>query len=639
MHGDGLTSTLAPERDAAAPLAAILLAMDRLLTAGALYPEGHGRFGAAVAEYRDAASSASGARPVVFEVDARVLRIQGEPIGPGQRGLERLLGLFDKLGILQVRIDADAPAVALHLLATRLLRQRREADANGHLKQAVFADLPAQVTVVPRTFRKRWSDDIDGRYLPVLETVLDEIEASFGDRAAGQAARGTLERMFRVFLARSDEDGEATLCAPEDRAFFESMISSGPQALCRALRAIIARDGDLGSLEELFDDSHEALASAAAQSALQLLLDAMAGSDRAREAEAVEPEARRVDDDSAYTIPLAELQATFEAIAAESPPAAVLGAADPREEISIHLAILALGAAPAVARQAMAGLWHAISRMRASTDREFLREKALSLLETADTELLDLVLPRLAGPFRDRGVDDIADYWGSLAAGSAERVALVWPHVVTELLRTEPETAMRGRSLLQSLATMLPPEAMLREASRFESLSTFLPSSFNQALFYRPRPVLYPVYTALLRTSLGATFGQWLHEGWSRMPADTAGGLLTRIRGPYRPGERDLYDAVLEHGQTEGEGSPPRALLDAVHLAVDRMPAGKRNQEWLPVAILVLGQWSPASSRRLLDRIERERRLLVLPAWPRACRRAARLTRSAAHSEGNDDGH
>ena len=639
MIGDGQTSTLAPERDAAAPLAAVLLAVDRLLTAGALYPDGHGRFTAAVAEYREAAAAAGGTRAVLLEVDERVLRIQGQAVGAGQRGLDRLLGLFDKLGILQIRIDADAPPAALHLLATRLLRQRREADANGHLKQAAFDGLPAQVTVVPRTFRKRWSDDIDGRYLPVLEAVLDEIEAAFSDRSTGQAARGTLERMFRVFLARSDEDGEATLCAPEDRAFFESMIGSGPQALCRALRAIIARDGDLASLEELFDDSHEALASAAAQSALQLLLDAMAGSDRAREAESAEPEARRVDDDSAYAIPLVELQAAFDAIAAETPPAAVLGAADLREEISIHLAILALGAAPAVARQALAGLWHAIGRVRTSVDREFLREKALSLLETADTELLDLVLPRLAGPFRDRGVDDIADYWGSLAAGGAEKVALVWPHVVTELLRTEPETAMRGLSLLQSLATMPPPERMLREAARFESLSTFLASSFNQALFYRPRPVLYPVYAALLRTSLGPTFGQWLHEGWSRQPADTAGGLLTRIRGPYRPDERDIYDAVLAHGQTETDGGPPRALLDAVHLAVDRLPAGRRNEEWVPVAILVLGQWSPASSRRLLERIAGERRLWLLPAWPRACRRAARLARGSGHSEGESRGN
>ncbi|MBE0567588.1 MAG: hypothetical protein IH621_16655 [Krumholzibacteria bacterium] len=624
MTGDSLTATLPSPPDAAAPGAAVLLAVDRLLTAGALYPMGHGRFAAAVAEFREAAAAAGSARSVELAADSDAIAVMGTRLAGGQRGLERLVGLFDKLGIASVRIDTDAPVDVLHTLATRLLRQRREADADGHLRQTAFDDLPGQVAVVPRTFRRHWNEGIDGRFLPILETILDEVEAACPGRESGLAARRTLERMFRVFLARGERDGDAAHCAPEDHAFFESMVRSGPQALVRALGSIVERDGGLACLEELFDDSHEALAAAAAQRALQLLLDAMAGPDPTRDAASPVAEERRVDDDAGYKIPLVELQATLDGIARDCPPAGVPVVGDLREEIDILLAILGLGAAPTVARQALAGLWHAVSRVRSAAEREFVRQKAMSLMGSADTELLDQILPRLAGPFRERGADEVAEYWHGLAAGDAERAALVWPHVVTELLRTEPEKALRGLSLLQSLAAHLPPARMLKEAARFESLPSFRVAVFNKTLFYRPRPVLYPMVAALLRTSLGDTFGQWLHEGWSRQPADTAGGLVTRATGPYRRDLRDLYAAVLAHAHAGDGDGPPRILLDAVHQALDHLGRSDRGQGWIPVAVLVLGEWSPASSRRLLERIRRERRLLVLPAWPKPCRLAAK---------------
>ncbi|MFO7608287.1 MAG: hypothetical protein R6X35_03690 [Candidatus Krumholzibacteriia bacterium] len=639
MSGDSHTATFVSLQDAPAPGAAVLLALDRLLTAGALYPMGHGRFAAAVAEYREAAAAAGGTRAVELAADGDALVVQGTRLAAGLRGMDRLLGLFDKLGIASVRIDADAPEDALHTLATRLLRQRREADAGGHLQQTAFADLPAQVKVVPRTFRKHWSDGIDGRFLPILEAILDDVEKVCATREAGQAARHTLERMFQVFLARGGRDGDATLCAAEDRAFFESMVRSGPQALSRALRGIVERDGDLGSLEEIFDDSHEALAAAAAQRALQLLLDAMAGPDPTRGAELPAPAARRVDDDAGFTIPLAELQAALDGIARQSAPAAALLPGDLREEIGVHLAILGQGTAPTVARQALAGLWQAVGRVRTAAEREFLRELALSLMATADKELLDQVLPRLAAPFRERGVDEAAEFWHALAAGDPERIALVWPHVVAEMLGTQTETALRGLSLLQSLATHPDPARMLKEVARFESLPSFGVAGFNKGLFHRPRPVLYPVYAALLRTSLGDTFGAWLHEGWVRQPADTAGGLAARVTGAYRRELRDLYDAVLAQAQADDGPAPPRVLLDAVRNAVEQMPPVARGQAWVPVALLVLGQWSPASSRRLLARVRGERRLLVLWSWPKPCRVAARTALVLQNERTPADGH
>ena len=189
MSPDGPTTLLESPPLATAPRvpqAAILLSFDRLLTAGALYPMGHVRFDAAVQEYRQAASQACGARRVEVESDGDLLIIQDIALDSSHRGQERLMDLFDRLGIQRILIDADTPAEALHRLATGLLRQRREADNDGHLKQATFDDLPVQVAVVPRVFRKRWTDGIDARFVPIIEAILDDAVAACDSPESGR---------------------------------------------------------------------------------------------------------------------------------------------------------------------------------------------------------------------------------------------------------------------------------------------------------------------------------------------------------------------------------------------------------------------------------------------------------------------
>ncbi|MFN2371284.1 MAG: hypothetical protein ABR506_09040, partial [Candidatus Krumholzibacteriia bacterium] len=102
---------------------------------------------------------------------------------------------------------------------------------------------------------------------------------------------------------------------------------------------------------------------------------------------------------------------------------------------------------------------------------------------------------------------------------------------------------------------------------------------------------------------------------------------------------RDLYDAVLVHAQADDGPAPPRVLLDAVQNAVEQLAPGARGQAWVPVALLVLGQWSPASSRRLLARVRGERRLLVLRSWPKPCRVAARTALALQNERTPADGH
>jgi len=608
--------------DQPSPAAAVLLALDRLLTAGALYPPGHARFEAAVQEYRRSATEACGPFRLQVEMEDDALRIQDVALDASHRGQERLLTLFEWLGIQRILIDADTPADALHHLATGLLRQRREADEAGHLKEVVFDDLPVQVSIVARTFRKRWSDEIDDRFIPPIEAIMEDAAAMCADAEPARVARETLEKMFTAFLAQGREDGKADTCAPGDRKEIENLLLRTPTRLADAVRGIIRRDGSLASIDRLFDDSHEALTHAAARDALRLLVTAMQGPDEVRGAEDPGVEDRRVDDDRAYGMTIEQLGRSFTEVE-EICDSSLPDVGDVREEISVCLSLLGLGTTEDIARQALAGLRSAIGRVRTGEERDFLRETARNLASTADLEILDEVLPRLADPFRTLGSDAVAGYWQFLVDRDEERLARAWPHLVIDLLRTKPEAGRQGLSVMQSLATDLPTERMLAEASRFAHLPSFRLASFDKHVFFRPDPVLHPMFAALLCTPEGENFGHWLQEGFMRTDEDTAGGLLARVLGTYGDSHCDIYKAVLMNNPDDEDGAPPRVLLGQVKQRVERLGPEERLLDWVPVAILVLGSWHLEASEGLLDRIAHERQWLVRHTWPKPCRRAA----------------
>ena len=86
----------------------------------------------------------------------------------------------------------------------------------------------------------------------------------------------------------------------------------------------------------------------------------------------------------------------------------------------------------------------------------------------------------------------------------------------------------------------------------------------------------------------------------------------------------DAYDVVLRSNPDEHGGAPPRVLLDLVRQKIERLEPDERLAEWVPVAILVLGTWHRNASAHLLEQIIRQRRWLVLRAWPNPCRVAAK---------------
>ncbi len=611
-----MTVHVAPVNPTRRPAAAVLLAFDRLLTAGALYPLGHARFSAAVEDFR-AAVETLGERAVVFDGDGDPLCVAGSAMDASCRGAERLQDVMDRLGLARITIDLAAPDDGLHRLAEGLLRQRREADEDGHLRDADFADLPPSLAVVPRSFRRSWSDGIDPALIPLLESVLTALDAACPDTATAGEARRSAERLFAAVLGPDHAE------SPE-RAGFIALLAADPGLLGRALRELLDEHGRLTVLDDLLDDTHEALASAGAQQALGLLIGAMAGPDQAKEHEAAAPELRRVDDDAAFRIPLVQMQDTFDGLAAEAAGVPAPSAGDPAEEITVNLALLALGPQPVGAQAALAGLERAARRCRSAADRDHLRAIAARLLEGADQDLVDQVLPRLASPFRARGIEDSALLWQALASGGPGCGALVWPHAALDLLRSDPDRDLHGYALLQELVAGCDDAGFDREAPRLAHLPGFSPSGWNRVLFQRPRPALGGLLAALLSTPAGPTCGEWIVEGWRRQGADTAGGLAARIIDRYHAGMRDLVRAVLAHGRQEGDGAPPRPLLEAARLTLEALEPDRREQDWVATALLVLGRWHAAPSRRLFERVVSERRLLMVPAWPAECRAAAR---------------
>ncbi len=468
---------------------------------------------------------------------------------------------------------------------------------------------------------------------------------AFADPEAARTARRTLENMFRVFLSRSDRDGDAALCAPEDRAFFESMIASGPQALCRALRGIIERDGRPAPASTSCSTTPTRPwprprpsrpcsccwrpwpARTGCADADVARRPRSAGSTTTRPSRSPWPSCRPTSTPSpprsARTTP-------------RRPPG------DLAEEISIYLSILSLGAAPG---RGAAGPGRACGTPPAGCARRpsgsSCGRRPCPCWRRADTELLDQVLPRLAGPFRDRGrrrrrrILELPGRRRPRAGGPglAPRGGGAAAHRTRDGPARPVPAAVPGHRSCR-------PERMLQEAARFEALSSFRPAAFSKALFYRPRSGALPG----LRSPADHAPGRHLRPVAARglvAPARRHGRRPGRAGRPAPTGRglRDLYEAVLAHGQADDDAPPPRALLDAVHAAVDK-PAGAEPPPGL-------GAGGPARAGRMEPRLQpppagsgpaASAACCVLPAWPKACRTAAKTALALADAEEGDRG-
>lgn len=604
---------------APAHVTAFVRALDRLLTVGAYYADGHEQYLRATATAATAMTAAIGARAwLALEVSAAGLIVDGVTVDPHQRAARQVHDLLVALDIASLSFSSQMTGADLRV-ALAAMQAHRLARQQAHSFRALALDgLPPTVSAANRRLQ---AVDAQGTF----ESGSDGDGGASGSAAGIRRAGDDLLDVLRRIVGEPEScDGAAR--PGERRSPAPNALTAGDLAAIRdSVQRLLARDTGAADLAELLELAAQALEVGGAPASTRLAFEHLRRHVEAAAAAAAAPDPRLED----HTWPIEELSRRVEALARhkESIDEPVAGAR--RDQVAICFRLLANGSQDDAFAPALTVLESGCGTVRpGAADVALYAAAVASLAGTAVTAEVDRVLPPLLAGLRAAHADLPARVWAAVADGlSPPSLAALWPHLVSDLALglepAEPETIAR----CCRLAASLDPAEAASQLPRFLSLPGARRAAVSRQVFLLPPHRAYGLHAALLKGSAGSRHAaNLLRELRRRPPDELTGYVLAALDGEAAVDAELLLEILREADQG---GPSPRFRSFAAALlsdALEALPAARRQEAWVAGTIAWLARHAPARAGELLRRVATERAWLLRPAWPEACRAAAKAT-------------
>jgi len=624
-----MSSVLDPQLASADPCDGLWSALDRLLNIGAFYPAGHARSEEAARAFLDEMRARLGNAPTLtIDAGRDALAVQGRVTPIESKGARRLQAMLTTLGIARIEIDAITSPLYLHAFSTLLLWSKHQADTAVGFREITFDGLPPTVRIVQREFGRRvGGGGVSLRADQVQAAVagaLQDIEGRALDDATRESLRGLVDRLFTRAAERLEMGGPLLggAHAPLTRSL-EDVLAVGVHAIRHALHDLPVDDA--GDLRSLFACAEKAIALSDDGPSVELMLDVLRQSAREAGLETAPDAEDPAENDALYAIPLAELTRRLTAGAGPPVAAGALAPPDRAEYLSIILQNLLNDPPAAVFAAATLTLRQTLATPLTAAEQAVVAAGARQLFERGTDGAVDRLATHLIVPLRRSSPEAPARLLRDACAGaSPSALRAAWPHAVNELLLGHDGTDPALVESLRHLATAIPEPEMQRSLARLEALDALRAGNFGRRTCVPLTAETASLCALLLETSRGDLIGGALLALLQSAPPPWPGARALPLLGSYDARHRPFLVRLLREGVRRE--SSPELRAAAGRLLVEGLPAlptARRAEPWVPGAIRELGALRADGARPLLRAIGRQRRLLVLHAWPAACRAAA----------------
>lgn len=616
---------------AVSPAAELFVALERLLAVGALYPAGHARCReAAVRCARTVGGLTGGGAPLRIRVSAGALFVGSEEIDLLAPGAARVQELLFALAISRVEITPGVSAPDLLTFAGRLAELRVEEETRRRTIGPSLDGFPESIRVRQRVFGGRLVTD-DGRVDPdLVQLVLDRMAGDLEDQPVSpgtwDACRDLVKKMVRSTVERLDLSG-----APSDggpRRSLEDVLELGVQAIQSAIEDL-TRDGDADAdLRSLSRRTEQALALSADERSMEIMLDVLRQSQRTDggASPAGDPAASptgggdpRAVVPEHCTLSLHELEEWVVEATGRVRVPDLEPPLDGREPLSVVIQLLLDPPGPQAVVTATEALPRVIAAAGARASVELLSPVVTAVLtERTETEADRLMTVLLRAVRTEDAAEAVA-----LVAGLDENLPAerLWPHIVNELLLGEATPTSARLDAMVERVRSLPADALPAALARLDRLDAVRSVRLGPVMFAPPRSGFAAVYTHLLDGPTREAAVTRLHDGVRASGGDWPGSeLLTGLPG-FSPVGRERLARVIARG--DGPVETRAGVATVVIDEIAAMPAPARRAPGVASTLESVAMAVPTDARPLLLRVRQERKLLLLPRWPRACRDAA----------------
>jgi hypothetical protein len=618
---------------------ALLTTLDRLLTVGTYYSTDHEQYLRAVEEACAQLVRAIAPRPAMaLEIAAKGLLIEGQTVDVHHRAARKVHDLLVPLNLARLEFRRELTPADLRAALATLQEQRLKLGQAEGFRQVVIDDLPATVSVA--TQRIGAATD---------QVSLDELLSGWDSDAPTDAALdadGEWRRLAREFMALADKwlsALESASSSAGDRAGeAQGTPATAEQiaALHDGLRRILEVRPEPAELLRLIQHVRTALDLSRDPGTVDLAFRLMCrevGVDPDLPQEPAQPGMR---EDLSFTSEMlarscAELGARNVAIAQPYVSAR-------RDVVAITLRLLVDAPDEPLRTHCQTALEAGIAAADFGTEDLAAIAATFAAVVERGVDLVDRVLPPVLGAVRHRHPEQLADLWERLWHVDATARPALWPHLVNDLLLgldPAPQSAVLQLWMEANAIDLEATPDLATRLGRLEALAGEGTAARLGDLMLVPASRTGAVLSVLMGSRLAGRVGPLLHQALQRGQGSDLARVLAEALSEYEPAHRRFYaDLARELGSETPSPRLARQAAEVLTETLAELTPAERREPWTATAIAWLPTLAGAGARPTLTRILKQRRLLVLPAWPAACREAAgeALERLRAAAPGAD---
>jgi hypothetical protein len=205
------------------------------------------------------------------------------------------------------------------------------------------------------------------------------------------------------------------------------------------------------------------------------------------------------------------------------------------------------------------------------------------------------------------------------------RLDAAWTVIVNELLMVGRNEKGEVFDRLAAIASSLPDEEMRRLWQRLEEMDVFQSKKMATDIFDPAARRSYRLFSFLLNTSMKKAISARILDALRAHPPDWMIEAVAPLLQPLVPNHMKFLQAYLLLARKSNE-VPSSMLAMAGNLVVQHLPEvtdEQKGEPWVLKTIQAMPEMQVEQTRTVLNQIITEKRVMLMPKWPSACRKTA----------------
>jgi hypothetical protein len=605
----------------------------RVFKIGIYYPVGHVVLDQAaskcIQQLREIAAMVTSVRISIDKVD---LYVDEEKISANLGAVKELHQLFYNLGISAVVIERTVGHKELPTFVKSLLNWRIELESTKALISFNVDELPASIKVEQQQFVVDAASISDEESRDDRQEKLDKLCSALTEQGLTtqqvDQCRDLLKTLSRTSSSKSmDLKGFPNATWDDVQTLLFQIVTGAYSKESGSFRSVAK--SDINVISSIFQGLERRLIDTKAKETIELLVSHLSGR-------------KETEEDSTDKDYAAASQKTLERFNAEKKaipeikkfvydnniPVSVLGqltAADRSEQLSIYLQLVVSSKKKELLSKILKNIENIVVTDLNEREQDVLLAGVKFIADFGSIDLFcrsfKMVIKTLRESHTGRSLEFIVEFWAKMPSTSH---ILIWPFVVNELLVVGMEERRESFFEVLEIASHMHSDGMKNMKPQLEEMDGFNQTPLAEVIFRSSYIYSYPLYAFLFETSLGDVLAEKILEAFRKEPQDKLMEAVAPILVLEKAHHLQfLYNYLLQAHQKEPPLSLRMAGGEIILEYLQNITNEEMESEFLEVTILATSSFYTKGINDMLEKIISERKAIVVPVWPKKCRKAA----------------